>query len=243
MRSEDGGWRVARQVAQDDARENRLIDLFNLVRPPNRVRHGTDAVLLVDGHELEFELKSVTTAAGSVSTVRDLGPDHIAKWKNKHWLIAFYDGLDLLYCRYGSPDAMAPWIARIWEYIRVDFEMAQLAPALITSEVMYRIIGEKDQYSLEDARRLQKNQLSARRYKELMDLDEGYSPERMIEIFRERAKYIMERGSTLNNPHVPSKYFLDWPRIDADHAVQLRALVRAWIAQTPPELLAQGDTP
>lgn len=110
-----------RVIVQDDARENRLVDLFNLVRPPDRVRHGTDAILLVDGHEIEFELKSVTRIGGSVSTVRDLGPDHIRKWKNKHWLVSFYDEAELTDCRYGSPDAMAPWIAKIGEYHQTRF--------------------------------------------------------------------------------------------------------------------------
>ncbi|MEE7448664.1 hypothetical protein MRF4_13085 [Methylobacterium radiotolerans] len=49
-------------IAQGDARENRLVDLFNLVRPAKGGRHGVDAVLLVDGQEIEFEFKSVTTA-------------------------------------------------------------------------------------------------------------------------------------------------------------------------------------
>jgi hypothetical protein len=49
---------------QDDARENRIVDLFNLERPADRVRHGIDAILNIDNHTLEFELKSVTTAGG-----------------------------------------------------------------------------------------------------------------------------------------------------------------------------------
>lgn len=233
---------MARSAAQDDVRENRLVDLFNLVRPPNRVRHGTDALLLIDGHEIEFELKSVTTAGGSVSTVRDLGPDHIAKWKNKHWIVAFYSGLELQGCRYGSPDDMAPWIAKIWEYIRIDFEMAQLVPALITMDVMTRIMDAKERYTLADAKRIQKNQFSAAQYRTLMDLDDGYSPERMLEIFRERAMYVMKRGSTLNNPHIPADFFKPWAGIAQDHAVALRSLVRSWLAAQPAQSLAQDDT-
>jgi hypothetical protein len=102
-----------RRVAQDDVRENRLVDLFNLSRPADRARHGTDATLSVDGRTVEFELKSVTTGKGGISTVRDLGPDHIAKWQGKHWIIAIYDQLDLLSCKYGSPDAMKAWIDRV----------------------------------------------------------------------------------------------------------------------------------
>ena len=40
---------MAGGIAQDDARENRLIDLFNLYQTDDRVRHGTDAILELDG--------------------------------------------------------------------------------------------------------------------------------------------------------------------------------------------------
>lgn len=102
--------------AQDDIRENKILDVFNLERPPNHVRHGTDAVLNFKGHVLEFELKSVTTKGGSLSTVRDFGPDHIRKWKDKHWLVGVYSGDKLVRCRYGSPADMGPWIEDKWEY-------------------------------------------------------------------------------------------------------------------------------
>lgn len=177
----------SRRVAQDDVRENRLIDIFNLTRPLNRSRSGTDAILTIDDYIIEFELKSVTTTGGSVSTVRDLGPDHIAKWQEKHWIVAFYDELDLLWSKYGSPDDMRPWINRIWEYIRLDFEMAGLIPELITEEVMFRIIGQKELYTIEDARRLHKNQYDQKRYQVLMDQPNAYSSARMLEIVRDRA--------------------------------------------------------
>ena len=228
-------------VAQDDLRENRLVDLFNLTCPANRVRHGTDALLLIDGHELEFELKSVTTAGGSVSTVRDLGPDHIAKWENKHWIIARYTGHDLTECRYGTPDDMAPWITRIWDYVRSDFEAAQIIPALVTMDVMQKIAGQKQLYSYADARRLQKNQYTAAEYKLRMDVEKGYSAERMLAMFQERIKYLIERGSTLNNPHIPAEFFNSWVSIRRDHAVTLRERVRHWLSSKPPQSLAQVD--
>jgi hypothetical protein len=234
--------RRSRRVAQDDARENRLVDLFNLARPPGRSRSGTDALLSIDDRTIEFELKSVTTAGGSVSTVRDLGPDHIAKWRQKHWIVAFYDELDLLLCKYGSPDDMKAWIDQIWEYIRVDFEMAGLIPDLITGDVMFKIIGNKDLYTPEDARKLHKNQNSRDKYLSLMDRPNGYSYTRMLEIFRDRARYVLRRGATLNNPHIPMAYFENWPTIDSDYAFTLRTLVRNWLASTPPQPPAQGGT-
>jgi hypothetical protein len=243
MRRDPWGHMAAYSTAQDDARENRIVDLFNLMRPANRVRHGTDAILLIDGHELEFELKSVTRAKGSISTVRDLGPDHIEKWRNKHWIVALYDGSELLGCRYGSPDAMAPWIHQIWEYVRRDFELAQLLPARLGHAEMFRILGKKEIYSVDDARLLHKSQFTAATYRELMDVEGGYSADQMLEIMRERAKYLLERGSTLNNPHIPAKFVLSWPEITRDHAVTLRELVRAWLSSTPAGSLMQPDTP
>jgi hypothetical protein len=231
----------SRRVAQDDVRENRLVDLFNLSRPANRSGQGTDAVLAIDGWEIEFELKSVTTGS-SVSTVRDLGPDHIAKWQGKHWIIAFYDQLDLLHCKYGSPDAMKPWIDEKWEYIRLDFEMAGLVPELITADAMFKIIGEKDLYTYADARRIHKNQYKLAEYRACMDRQNGYSQTRMLDIFRDRARYVIKRGATLNNPHIPSAFFSSWPTIQDDHALQLRALVRNWLASTPPQPPRPNDS-
>jgi penicillin-binding protein-related factor A (putative recombinase) len=70
---------------QDDDRENSMISLFNLYKDESEGRSGVDAFLDFNGKAIPFELK--TTSQGSVTTVRDFGPDHIEKWKNKHWLI------------------------------------------------------------------------------------------------------------------------------------------------------------
>jgi hypothetical protein len=216
-------------AAQDDVRENQLVDLFNLERPAKRVRHGTDAILKIGGRTLEFELKSVTTTKGGLSTVRDLGRDHIEKWRNKHWIIAFYGASGLIRCKYVPPDGMAEWIESIWSYIEPDFQIADCVPPLITLEAMQTVVGKKKEYSREDAKRLHKNQYSMQRYKEGMDLPGGYSPQRMLEIFRHRAAYLIQRGSTLNNPHIPSQFFAPFPTIERDHAVKLRKLVREWL--------------
>jgi hypothetical protein len=213
-------------MAQDDVRENQLVGLFNLERPKNRVRHGTDAILKIGGKTLEFELKSVTTTKGGLSTVRDLGRDHIEKWRNKHWIIAFYTASELIKCKYVPPDGMAGWIKEKWNYIKADFRIAECVPPLITLEAMTHVIGKKSAYSLTDAKRLHKNQYSIQQYKDRMDLPGGYSPERMLEIFRDRATYLIQRGSTLNNPHIPIQFFEPFPAIERNHAVKLRELVR-----------------
>jgi hypothetical protein len=230
-------------AAQDDAREIELLHRFNLIRPPDHTRQGTDALLLIDGHELEFELKSVTRATGSISTVRDFGPRHIAKWEHKHWIIGFFQESELQTCKYGSPADMASWIAEKWSYIEDDFEMAKTVPGLIDMSTMFARIGQKDRYSYEDALRVQKDQMKKAEYTSRMDADGGYSPERMLEIFRERARYVIERGATLNNPHIPRKYFDRWQTITEDHAVTLRSAVRSWLASAPTRQIMPADTP
>jgi hypothetical protein len=230
---------------------------INLERPPDRVRHGTDAVLRIDGHTIEFELKSVTTDSGSIGTARDFGPDHIAKWKDKHWLIGVYRRDALEHCKYGSPAAMALWIEAKWEYMKADFELARHVPAAIPMEMLETILGSKDRYSAADAKKLHKDQYSAKQYRELMDLTEigpegkvigiGYTPVRMLEILRDRARYVIQRGSTLNNPHISNAYLENWERISTNHAIRLRELVREWLKANQPQarvpLQAQHDNP
>ena len=219
-------------AAQDDVRENRLVDLFNLERPENRTRHGVDAILRIDGRELEFELKSITTGGG-LTTVRDFGRDHIQKWRTKHWLVSVYEGNDLKLCRYGSPEAMKPWIDEKWEYIRPDFDLARIAPSRLTLDDMYAVIGEKPHYSLADAQKLHKKQYTKAQYDEALCGDQHFSPERMLVIFQDRLRYVIERGSTLNNPKVSPEYLSKWPGIESNYVEELRKLVRSWILANP----------
>jgi len=213
-------------AVQDDARENKQRELFGLLKPEGEGRSGIDAIMkLEDGSELPFELK--TTTNGSVTTVRDFGFDHIQKWKNKHWLISKYssDGNEMEYTLYGSPQAMASWIKEKEEYITPDFELAKLAPSNLTYEDLTLIVGDKEIYTLEDAKKLQKKQYKIAEYKELMDVKDGYSQERMLQILKNRCQYLIERGSTLNNPHIPASYFRGWERITDNHEPRLRELV------------------
>ncbi|TBZ12190.1 hypothetical protein [Rhizobium leguminosarum] len=216
-------------AAQDDARENQLVDLFNLERPAARARHGVDAILELDGHTLEFELKSVTTKKPSMSTVRDLGRDHIEKWSGKHWIVAFYADGALKHCHYLSPDDMAPWIDKIWQYIKADFDISDAAPKMASLETLHQVLGAKEIYSLDDAKKLHKKQYSNERYFKLCDVPGGYSPERMLQIFQDRMGYLLRRGSTLNNPHVSASYFEAFPAITKNHAIELRTRVKRWL--------------
>lgn len=213
---------------QDDERERYQRELFGLNSLPDESRGGIDAVLQLDSvTQIPFELK--TTSTGSVTTVRDFGFDHVKKWRPKHWLISRYskDGSELQYSIYGSPAMMAPWIEEKAEYIRVDYELGELAPRQLSLKDMFALIGEKDAYTLKDAQRLQKRQLLASDYHNLMDLPAAYSKYRMLELLQDRCRYLIRRGSTLNNPHIPLKYFDGWERITSNHKSRLRELVHA----------------
>lgn len=211
---------------QDDDREEAMIALFDLYKDETEGRSGIDAFLKIDGKTIPFELK--TTSQGSVTTVRDFGPDHVQKWKNKHWLIGFFvKGQE--YYKYGSPSMMADWINSKEKYITPDFKLAELVPAKITLEDMYQIIGEKAIYTYDDAKAIQKMQYNKEQYLQLQDLDQGYSPKKMLKIVKDRAQYLIERGSTLNNPHIPFSYFEGWTKITTNHAEQLRIMVREYL--------------
>ncbi|MGB3240730.1 MAG: hypothetical protein WBB29_20760 [Geitlerinemataceae cyanobacterium] len=210
---------------QDDLREKELIILFQLERPVKPTRSGIDALLDLNGQKIPFELKSTTKS--SVTTVRDFGLEHIRKWKGKHWLFGFYEtgGLQLNYCLYGSPEKMEPWIREKEAYIYSDYQLAQHTPKRLDLTVLYQILGQKTIYSLEDAQKLHKRQYTLSEYQRQMDVEQGYSPTRMLAILQDRCKYLLERGSTLNNPHIPGSYFQGWEKITRHHAVRLRQLV------------------
>ncbi len=207
---------------QDDDREKAMRTLFKLQKDEKEGRAGIDAFLEFNGMNLPFELK--TTSNGSVTTVRDFGPDHIKKWKDKHWLIGFHIGQEEYY-KYLSPKMMSVWIKEKEEYIRPDFELSNLVSSKLTLNDMYRILEKKEIYSLEDAKSIQKKQYSKDKYLQLQDRKNGYSKNTMLNILKDRATYLMQRGSTLNNPHIPFTYFKDIAKITKNHSKELREQV------------------
>lgn len=214
---------------QDNIREREIRDLFQLEKPPGEGRGGTDAYLVWKGKQFNFELKSTTR--GSVTTVRDFGPDHIEKWKCRHWLIGVYNkSKKIQSVIFATPEQMEPWISEKATYIALDFNLAEHVPALITQSELKRLMGEKAIYTLSDARFVMKKQWSKLKYVAEMDLKDGYSPSRMLAILQHRCAYIIRRGSTLNNPHVPASYFDGFHHIKADHATELRRLLDTYLS-------------
>jgi len=216
-------------VVQDDARESELIRLFDLVS--GEERSGIDAYLALEGERVPLELKSTTK--GSVTTARDVSSEHLERWKNRHWLIGFYNEEEQLqYCHYGSPRAMLPWITSVEEKIGPDLILSKLAPDLITTDVLIAIAGDKEKYELDDGKKITKRQkghgcvkYTKSTYLAQMDLENGYSKARMLKILKDRCHYLISRGSTLNNPHIPENYFDGWKKIDPGDSAKLKILV------------------
>lgn len=223
---------------QDDSREQQMIALFNLIVPPERARADVDAHLKLpelDG-PMPFELKSTT--GNSVSTVRDFGPEHIAKWRDLHWLFAFYlkDGFTLRYCYYASPADMRDWIADKEDYIRPDMVLAGQVQEFVGDSTLSAVLGDDESYGIEDARSIMKAQWKTSDYQANADLEDGrYSRSRMIWLLQARLAYVIRRGSTLNNPHISESYFIDkgLQPITEDHAATVRSLVRGYLAKGP----------
>mgnify|MGYP001364955493 CR=1 FL=1 len=209
--------------------------LFNLTRPEEYGRADIDAVLELKGRSipkrfqgrvLNFELKSATRGRPNFSTVRDFGLHYLEKWRPLHWLFGVYDGTKLQYCLYGSPRAMKPWFDERANYIAPDVALAEHVPKLISDRILTAILGSQKEFSLDDARRLMKNQYSAEDYESAADRPHlGFSRKAMLRMLRERCEYVIRRGSTLNNPHIPASFFEGWERITEDHAARLRELV------------------
>jgi hypothetical protein len=241
-----GGWthlvrngHATHVPVQDDSREQQAVALFNLTVAADRGRSDVDAYLKLAElpSPLPFELKSSTT--DSVSTVRDFGPEHIAKWRHMHWIFAMYkaDGTTLRHCYYASPGDMRDWIEEKEQYVRPDMLLAQHAPDLISDAILNDILGADDSFDIGDARLIMKNQWRAVEYQSNADLPGGrFSRERMVVLLRHRLAYVVRRGATLNNPHIPERYFAEreLPRITEDHAATLRRLVREYIAEGAP---------
>lgn len=231
---------------QDDARENQMVWMFNLSVPPDRGRSDIDAFLEMDGQPepIPFELKSAT--GNSVSTVRDFGPEHIAKWRHLHWLFAFYErgGQTLRYCYYASPADMADWISEKEEYVRPDYVLAQRAPGKLTDTDLTVVLGDAADFATEDARRIMKNQWNAEQYANNADLAGGrYSRTAMLKVLQDRCGYVIRRGATLNNPHIPESYLSDRVKpITKDHAATVRELVSAYLMKRAAQI-EQGAVP
>ncbi|MBS1158441.1 MAG: hypothetical protein H6R15_860 [Proteobacteria bacterium] len=197
---------------QDDERERELVRMFNLDWDPSHQRAGVDAILslVLPDRQISFEVEVKSTTGTTVSTARDVGMEHIEKWRRKLFVIGFYSKEarrpELQRCLCLTPLDMEPWIAAIETKIMIDFKLAACASRRLGLEDLFEVCGKQETYSLEDARRLHKQQWSAEEYSAALDTVEAgqqrISQSKMLEILSLRSKYIAERGATLNNPHI-----------------------------------------
>lgn len=202
---------------QDDERERELCRMFNLGWDPAHQRAGADAALEISvaGKRYRFDVEVKSTTGDSVATARDVGLPHITRWRRMLFVIGYYTRdakrPELKHCLCLTPLDLEPWIKSIEDKVLPDFRIAELASHKLDLTDLFAVCGTKEAYTLADARRLHKRQWSSKQYKDAMDIkdDKGkpklISRENMLEILRSRAKYIAERGATLNNPHIPSK--------------------------------------
>jgi hypothetical protein len=203
---------------QDDERERELVRLFNLNWDPAHQRAGVDALLNLEhgGRQCELEIEVKSTTGSTVSTARDVGMDHIQKWRRMFFVIGFYTKEakrpELVRCLCLTPIDMEPWIASVEAKILIDFKLAGRAARNLQLDDLFEVCGYQESYSLADAKRLHKQQWSADEYAQALDVrlngPSRFSQAKMLEILRLRSRYIAERGATLNNPHV-SKLHLD----------------------------------
>lgn len=126
---------------------------------------------------------------------------------------------------------MEPWIAQIEAYIFPDYKISEIASSHLTYNDLHTICGNKNVYSIDDAKGIHKKQWKISDYVNEMDLKNGYSPERMLKILQLRLKYISERGSTLNNPHITKSFLsqFDSQRISKNHAAEIRKKFDSYI--------------
>jgi hypothetical protein len=213
-------------MIQDDKRENELIRLFGLKQNVNRKRHDIDAFLDVSQNRINFELKSTTV--GSISSASPLTLAHIKKWRKFHWIFGIYDKSTekLQHCVYASPAMMKKWLDYLEEDINRGITISYDLAEKIDFGIMYKVLGKKDFYTKEEVKKIFKKLYTPARYKELRDHKKGYSPIRTLFMFKEHNLAYLIKGSWLNNPKIPQKYYKGFPVIRGNWKESLKNILK-----------------
>lgn len=233
---------------QDDAREQELVREFNLHWDPDHQRSGVDANLDIEvgGRTLRIDVEVKSTTRKGVSTARDVGLDHIKRWRRMFFVIGTYDKrghrLALQHSLCLTPLDLEAWIAGVESYIAPDYQLAQRSSARLGLPDLFAICGNQSTYSIEDAKKLHKRQWTAQQYKDAADTHVAGKPrisqQKMLEILRLRSAYIAERGATLNNPHIPLTYLERFKGTDrvitpGSSAEAIRRLAKEFVQSNP----------
>lgn len=233
---------------QDDERERELVRVFNLAWDPAHQRAGVDALLevAVDGRRFRFDIEVKSTTGDTVSTARDVGMEHIQRWRRMLFVIGFYSKEarrpELQRCLCLSPVDMEPWIVSIKKKILIDFKIATRSSLSLHLDDLFEVCGEQTSYSIDDAKRIHKQQWSRSEYEAAPDTTDGgerrISQLKMLEILQLRARYIAERGATLNNPHVTKRHLQPFFGTDREvhgnaWAAKIRELAASFVRDQP----------
>lgn len=235
-------------AVQDNERERELVRLFNLEWDAAHQRSGVDALLSIEfqNKQYRFEVEVKSTTTDTVSTARDVGMEHINRWRSKLFVIGFYNQTlgrpELQRSMCLTPIDLEPWIAGLESKISIDFQIAGIASSRLEIEDLFAVCGEQETYSIDDAKRLHKKQWSALQYNAARDtIVDGklgrISQQGMLEILRQRSKYISERGATLNNPHITASHLSLFANTDRvvhkDWAAEIVRIAKDFIESHP----------
>ena len=237
-------------TVQDDERERELSALFGLDWDPAHERHGVDAVLTdinVGGRVYNFEVEVKSSTDFDIGTARDFGMAHIQRWRKMMFVFGFYSKVrgrpELQRCLCLTPMDMEPWLAAKEAQILIDFKLAARVSRNLDLEDLFAVCGEQLSYSIADAKKLHKKQYTAAQYQAAPDIVEGgerrISQAKMLTILKERARYISERGATVNNPHITEAFlrtFLGTTREIAgrpNYGPSIRALAADFVREHP----------
>jgi hypothetical protein len=237
-------------TVQDDERERELSALFGLDWDAAHERHGVDGVLrdiLVDGTTYQFEVEVKSSTDFDIGTARDFGMSHIERWRRMMFVFGFYSKVrgrpELQRCLCLTPIDMEPWLAGKEAQMLIDFRLAARVPQNLQLDDLFAVCGEQDTYSMQDAKRLHKLQYTALQYQAACDVMEGSVPRisqaRMLEILKERALYIAERGSTVNNPHITKTFLRGFLETDREVvgrtncAARLKSIAERFVRDHP----------
>lgn len=236
-------------TVQDDERERELSALFGLDWDVAHERHGVDALLpdvTVNGVTYQFEVEVKSSTALDIGTARDFGMAHIERWRRMFFVFGFYTKerrpeLRTSLCL--TPVDMEPWLAGKEAQILIDYKLAARLPHHLQVGDLFAVCGEQDTYSIEDAKRLHKQQYSPAQYAAAADVVQDgvscISQANMLQILRERALYVAQRGATVNNPHITKTYLTPFLGTDREIngrincAARMRALAENFVREYP----------
>ncbi|MFI7490795.1 hypothetical protein ACIBXA_20675 [Micromonospora echinaurantiaca] len=210
---------------QDDDRERAMVAALNLEQPEDRARHDEDGYLILerDGqmHRLSFECKSAAVGK-EFGTGRDTGLKQLQRWSRMHFVFGWFEPRDNQIRRmwYGSPAMMKAWNAAEQAYLIPDLILRDCVPDRVSDEVVSMVLGDKDVYTFQELNQLLKDQWKAdsrvgrpNLYKERADIrsarstkDNLYSREVAEIAVRDRIRYLLARGGTVNNRKISPAY-------------------------------------